>query len=418
MTVATETGYSWTDGKYARILHAKNRLAVKGISASDEVTNYPASAVDSGDTVDRWRPFETLLTDGNLFDSSGWSITGATAGADFQTITQDTSTGAHFISQTYTFPNTNEHILAFVVERQTAPEIRVLANDGTTSYTVVFDLRDISISGSSNASGEIESLGNERYLLRIYFTPAAGTGYARLIFTDGATNNTFTGDGVSSVRVLKAILHESEATLDLDLYTAEGATCFGVAAHNLASSIASITFSHDSDDNGVYTDIGSVTPTDDSPILFFFSSISSAKWRIKIARGALPEIGVIWLGNPLKMERPFYSGFTPARLDRQTEVLGNLSGSGQLLGRSKQRTTLQTSCSWNNLTYSWVRSNIDGPDGLVQAVEDEPLFLAWRPELTEDVDYLMQASVSQVPQTTGTRDLMTMGLSGTSLSYE
>ena len=117
------------------------------------------------------------------------------------------------------------------------------------------------------------------------------------------------------------------------------------------------------------------------------------------------------------MERPFYGGNTPTRLSRMTEVIGNISGSGELLGRSKKRTTLNSSYAWNNLTYSWVRTNLDGPTGLIQSVETEPFFIAWRPSETEDVDYVMQAEVTP-PQALGIRDLYSFSISGTVHSYE
>jgi hypothetical protein len=203
----------------------------------------------------------------------------------------------------------------------------------------------------------------------------------------------------------------------MDGFAAQAGDVFCIAAHNLGSGGGRIQFEHDSDNNDTWTVLGTLSPTDDSPIMFLHEGITSSRWRITVDRGALPEIGVMRVGAALQMERPFYAGFTPARMSRRTEITGNISGSGELMGRSKRRTILNSSYSWTNLTYAWVRTNLDTPSGLIQSAEIDPLFVAWRSSVTQDVDYVMRASV-QAPATTGQRDLMTFGMEGEVHSYE
>jgi hypothetical protein len=191
-----------------------------------------------------------------------------------------------------------------------------------------------------------------------------------------------------------------------------------VAAHNLGAAGCRVTFSHDSNNDGTYTSIGSTTPTDDSAIMFFFNSITSAKWRVTIDRGALPSVGVVWIGDPLTFERPFYSGFTPARMNRATDVIGNISRTGELIGRSVKRTILQEQFPWQNLSYDWVRANLDGRNGVIQSLEDSAAFMAWRPsEATEDVSYLMRARADP-PSPQGRRDLWSFSISAEVYAHE
>jgi hypothetical protein len=192
---------------------------------------------------------------------------------------------------------------------------------------------------------------------------------------------------------------------------------FAIAAHNLGSGIARITLEHDSDANDTWTALGVVTPTDNSPILFFFVPVTSARWRVTVDRGVMPEIGVWRMGRALQMTQPFYAGHTPSRMDRNVQILGNLSGSGELLGRSIKRSTLNASYPFSHLKYDWVRANLDGPDGLIQNAEIEPMFVAWRPGETQDVAYLMEAQTSP-PEPMGMRDFWTFSLSGSAFSYE
>jgi len=213
-------------------------------------------------------------------------------------------------------------------------------------------------------------------------------------------------------------MHSAEANLDINSVGAEGAEAIFIAGHNIGNSQGRIVVSHDSNDDGTYTDIAALEPVpDNSPIYFAFAEITSRKWRVTVTEALEPEIAIVRIGTPLTMQRPFYSNHTPTRMKRQTELIGNLSGTGQLLGRSKQRTMLQASYSWANLTYSWVRANLDGPNGLLQRAEDEPVFVAWRPELTEDVDLVMRASAS-APVITGPIDLCSFSMSGEVLAYE
>lgn len=188
-----------------------------------------------------------------------------------------------------------------------------------------------------------------------------------------------------------------------------------IAAHTLGS--ANATFTVQYFNGSTWTNVSpSISPTDDSPIFVIFTSQTRQRWRLNITAGT-PEIGVIKFGTALQMERGFYGGHTPTRMNRATEVIGNISGSGELLGRSKKRTTLRSGYAWENLTYAWVRANLDGPTGLIQSVETEPCFVAWRPGETQDVDYVMQAEPTP-PQAQGLRDFFTFSMTGVAHSYE
>lgn len=171
-------------------------------------------------------------------------------------------------------------------------------------------------------------------------------------------------------------------------------------------------------DNSGFVDIDSVTPTNDSPVMFLFDSVASgAKVRINGTGSGKPSIYNIMVGNPLKMQRSFYGGYSPARLNRKTEVIGNVSGSGELLGRSKRRTILQGSYTWENLTKTWVDANLEGPSGAIISLEDKQAYIAWRPDDEGDCDYIMRAQ-SQAPQAQGIKNLWSYSFSAEVHSYE
>lgn len=207
------------------------------------------------------------------------------------------------------------------------------------------------------------------------------------------------------------------ASLRVDLASAQGGTCIAIAAHNLGSTSTQIAFEHDSNGDGTFTTIDTVTPTDDSPIMFFFAEITSDRWRITLTSDGLPEVGVLRIGDPLTFERARYAGAAPAAMNRATEVRGNVSRTGELLGRSKRRTILSESISWPRLSYDWVRANLDGPDGVIQSLEADSAFLAWRPSENDDVAYIMRASTG-APTATGQVNLWSFSIDAEVYAYE
>jgi hypothetical protein len=417
MSVATEAGYTWAQGKHARLLHDGNRFPIKTVSA-DEDTGSTADLVDNGLTRDRWVPFANLAESPTDFDAAAWTAERVTIGTDGQTISETTDNGTHRFIQSYTW-TAEEHVVAVEVVRQTVPEIYITASDGTSFFGAYFDLRDGTVgTEESGTDGQIVDLGGGAFLCSIRFTPLAAAGNINIRLANGSESNSYTGSTDNTIVLRRASVHVSAATIRLDTFTPGAGTCIAIGAHNLGSAAARVTFQHDSNGDDTWTTIGTVEPTNDSPIMFFFDEITSDRWRLVVDRGVLPEIGVVRIGDPLVFERPFYGGFSPARMDRATEVLGNISRTGELLGRSIKRTILSEAYQWTNLTYTWVRANLDGPGGVIQSLETEPAFMAWRPEIVaSDVSYLMRTQTTP-PQAMGTRDLWSFSMSAEVYSYE
>lgn len=418
MGVATAAGYSWTNGNHARLLHAGNRLPIKSITATVD-SGATADLVDNDLTIDRWTPFANLLTSPTDFDDSAvWTLTNVTVGSDGQTIAETAASGQHTLQQNVTWTSAGGlAIFAVRVERQSVPEVRLLAFDGTNTRTCFFDLRDLSIGTQFNSTGQIVRISDKVYELRMYFTANSASGNVAIQFGNGSEGLSYAGDVNNTIKLIRAAAHDGTASLRLDTFAAQGATCFGIAAHNLGSGAGRITFEHDSNADDTFTTIGTVSPDDDSPIMFFFNSISSARWRITVDRGVLPEIGVVRIGNPLTFERARYAGASPARMNRQTDVIGNISRTGELLGRSIKRTILRETIDWPRLSYSWVRANLDGPQGVIQSLEKNAAFFAWRPETISDVAYLMRATCSS-PRATGAVNLWDFSIDAEVYSYE
>lgn len=199
------------------------------------------------------------------------------------------------------------------------------------------------------------------------------------------------------------------ATLSIDSGTAPSGTgsYIGIAAHTLGSSSATIAFEYSV--NGTdWTTVETLAPANNSAIMIIFAEVQAQYWRIVVSGSTVPNIGSVYIGVTLDMERPIYGGHSPISLSRQTVVRPTESEKGQWLGRSVIRYGLQTSYAWKNLTAAWYRANFDL---FVREARFHPFFIAWRPaDFPLEVAYGWTSQDIQ-PINSGTRDLMSVSIS-------
>ena len=153
---------------------------------------------------------------------------------------------------------------------------------------------------------------------------------------------------------------------------------------------------------------------DNSPVLAIFQPVTAQVWRLNVLSGPVGSVGVVRFGAALQMEQPFFAGHTPIDFGRQTVLRTNQSETGQYLGRTKQRTVLTTSYSWQHLSEAWVSANWKT---LQLAVEVEPFWIAWRPAESGAVGYC-QTDAVPAPQYMGIRTLMSAEMSVRGLAYD
>lgn len=418
MTVALEVGHSLTELNFARILHAGNRFRPKTITASSTATGSDGEEPDNGLTYEYWVPFDNSVPQPLDFGHTDYTLTNATVAADGQTFAETTATGEHSIADGGGTLSAVEWVFGVKVERQTIPEIQLKVNDGTTNFTCFFDLRDGTTGTAANATGNIVDLGFGEYYCSIRFTPLAASSTFTILAANGSEVTSYAGATASTIKLLRADLNPSEATWDFTDFAAQAGDVFCIAGHNLGSRGGRVQFEHDSNNDTTYTVIGSSSPSDDSPIMFLHDGVTSSEWRVTIDRAGGPKIAVIRIGSVLQMERPFYGGFSPVHWNRTTQLVGNKSEGGQFLGRDTISRGFAARYEWQNLSNTWIRSNLDGKAGLIQAVEMEPFFIAWRASAEQDCDYVWTAGPVGGPVFSGTRDLATFSIEAEGLGYE
>ena len=196
------------------------------------------------------------------------------------------------------------------------------------------------------------------------------------------------------------------ATWTLDAVLPSYADYIGIAAHTLGSSSCTVTI-QSSPDNSTWTNIDSLTPTDDSPIMFLFDEVLARYYRLSITGGAdMPSVGVVYVGQTLDMMRPCFGGLTPINLSRNSVIRPNKSEGGQWLGRSVIRQGTSMSVSYKNLDGDWLRTYFQ--PFMIDAIS-YPFFYAWRPDNYPDACGYVWTTKDIVPSNQGVNSLMQVG---------
>ena len=189
------------------------------------------------------------------------------------------------------------------------------------------------------------------------------------------------------------------------LQQSDDADYIGIAEHNLSGAVVSVEFTT----NGTtWTQMQELSPGDNSPIMILFTPRTALGWRFVISSAPkLPQIGAIYIGKSLAMQRRIYGGHTPVTLGRVTELMPVRSEGGQFLGRQAIRKGVGTTYSWDNLEALWYRQQFDP---FVKAAIEVPFFISWYPEKYPAEVGFVWTTGDITPQNSGTRDLMSVSM--------
>lgn len=167
-------------------------------------------------------------------------------------------------------------------------------------------------------------------------------------------------------------------TVGVSLDDADTVNYMALARHNLGSGGIQYTIQSSVDGN-TWDDLSvpRVLPNDNA-LIHEFEDTFASHFRIHLeAGGAIPEIGVLYAGRILRLQRRIYVGHTPLTYGRSSKVNNNFSEDGQFLGRTVQSRMYQSAITQQNITADFYRDSID--PFFHEAIES-PFFVAWRPE--------------------------------------
>ena len=186
-----------------------------------------------------------------------------------------------------------------------------------------------------------------------------------------------------------------------------------ISAHNLTGRTVVISTSPDL--VTAYTTRATVVVGDNSTIAALFNdgsgnAISAQRIKVNVSEGTDNVVGIIRAGEALQMQRPFYGGYAPIRLNRVTEGQQSFSETGQWLGRTEKRRALSTTYNWVHLTADWYRTNFDP---FAQTLPLKPFGIVGNPSrMAEDVAWAWVQN-DPSPSNMGIRDLMQVSLNVT-----
>lgn len=153
----------------------------------------------------------------------------------------------------------------------------------------------------------------------------------------------------------------------------------------------------------------------DEPIFCIFAPRSATKWRLNITAGTgIPQVAVIKFGNALQMERPLYGEYTPIRTARRTDLRSNDSETGEFLGRTIQRVSLEFQIGWSKITRTWFDTNWRPA---ISAFESSAFFLAPMPSVYGEVALCRTAGAIEIPRQNA-NGFLSVSLSIVARAYE
>lgn len=203
------------------------------------------------------------------------------------------------------------------------------------------------------------------------------------------------------------------ATWTFDAGLTVSVNYIGIAAHTFKTNGCTVTI-QGSANNSTWVTIDSLTPSDNSPIMFLFPPTSYRYWRLSIS-GSVCSVGVVYIGTTLDMIRPCYGGLTPISLSRDSVIRPNRSEGGQWLGRTVIRSGSSMKVGYTNLTNSWVRTSFKN---FINDAVLYPFFFGWRPDnYRDDVGYV-SVNDDIKPSNMGRNSLMQVSFDMTGLSSE
>lgn len=186
----------------------------------------------------------------------------------------------------------------------------------------------------------------------------------------------------------------STANINLSLSGSATVSALGIASHNLGTQNATISLD---ESEGTSSQLFSISPTDDSPILVLFDSTTANDFTFYIdSADSACSIGNIFLGDPLVIDNGILPGYTPLWMADNIELLESMSLSGQFFQNRIIKRSAQTNLSLNILD----RSTVEGADFQnfrTHYNDAKTFFFAAGPSVFEDdISYCRRVSGAEI----------------------
>jgi hypothetical protein len=149
--------------------------------------------------------------------------------------------------------------------------------------------------------------------------------------------------------------------------------------------------------------------TSNQAVMFYFDDVVAEEIAISITNAKIgDEIGVVYCGYALQMERPIYGGVKPFELNKKVEYQTRMSESGNFLGRVIKSKGTEASFTFKNLSRDFVRTQLVD---FIEHTQTKPFFINWRPNEYDDTDFCYTTKPVEISNQGGGNSLMSCSIS-------
>lgn len=233
------------------------------------------------------------------------------------------------------------------------------------------------------------------------------------VLADGARENAILG---STYSYWLPNVTSTAATLRFTFPSARTISCAAIAAHNIGTLGATVNVRRSTDGGTIWADAGagSVTPTDDSPILWrmLTSGNDAADWEFRITgltAGDPLYIAVAFMGSLIAVPTRIYAGYSPVVRPTEVALQSNVSVGGNLLGSSIISTGSRISAQFDLVEQAFGRGNLR--NFMPHFNAGKGFFFGWRPNAhPDDVHYCWREGEALRFTNMGVLDFIQFGL--------
>lgn len=204
-----------------------------------------------------------------------------------------------------------------------------------------------------------------------------------------------------------------EYALQLVLPSAQSLNFAALAAHNLSDIGATVQLEYSTDSGSTWNDsgAGTVTPTDNQAIAFYFTAVSATHWRFRASTAGIDSImvGVAVFSTAITIEQRIYQGYAPPITPNQVELQSNVSEGSNLLGAAVTRRGSRASASLTHIAPSFLRGST-WTDFQNHFNNGGGFFWAWRPTKYGDLFYAWRQGNVIAPTNSGPKEFMSFDM--------
>jgi hypothetical protein len=165
-------------------------------------------------------------------------------------------------------------------------------------------------------------------------------------------------------------------TLTISFASAQAVNYFGVMGHNLGTEGITIKLQYSTASPISWVTLFTISPTDNLCLFRYdVTGATAADWRIELTNCTADTLmAILSFGAALATPSGIRAPFKPVNLNRDKDILNNVSEGGQFAGRSVISDGYKVEIKQAAVDPAWIETNYDA---LMDWIEVSPFFFSW-----------------------------------------